>query len=407
LPEGPDPAGAILKMAGPKGLSSSRRVLGIGLLALMLPLAGCGAAEPEPAKEDAELSKIREQIEAAEKAKADLQTKTETLDRELADIEKRSGRLSQAIGQLEKEIDGRTRRVADLERERVRLRATVDRHRRSMARHARAAYVAGRQDWLKLLMNQEDPSRLARVLAYHSYLNRARGSEMQSLAREMADGERLQQELLAEAEGLRNSRRQLGEQQTELRDAMKSRRELIAALDRGIRDSDAELGRLHQDEQRLEDLLQNIKRDAEERARAVEPEPGPPPVPAGNGRRTCPLSGRVVASFGGAKGHGRWDGVVIEAAEGTPVRAAGSGKVVFADWMRGYGLLTIIDHGDGVLSLYAFNQSLYKGAGDAVAAGEPVAAVGASGGRRQPALYFGIREQGRAVDPLPWCRGPR
>jgi len=100
---------------------------------------------------------------------------------------------------------------------------------------------------------------------------------------------------------------------------------------------------------------------------------------------------------------GRWDGMLIGGKEGTPVRAVAAGQIVFADWFRGYGLLLIVDHGDGIMSVYAFNQALYKNKGDQVGADEPIAALGASGGRDKPGLYFGIREQGQPVDPLTWC----
>lgn len=365
---------------------------------------GPAAAVEQPERD--ELSTIRQRIEVTEKSREELRTRLDRLDQELAENEKESGRLSQAIERLEGEARERTRRIAELKHEQSRLAGVIDRHRRAIIAHARSAYAAGRQDWLKLLLNQEDPSRLARILAYHSYLNRARSQDVRSLDRELVAARALQDRLLTETRELRSAQERLASEQAALSVAIATRRRLITGLDREIRANDAELARLREDEQRLEALLETIRLaglEAQQRAEADSAKP--PPLPPPGGRSTCPVQGRILASFGGPKAVGRWDGMLIEAAEGTPVRAVAGGRVVFSDWLRGYGLLTIVDHGNGIMSLYAFNQSLYKSAGEEVAAGEPIAAVGASGGRNEPGLYFGMREQGKAIDPLPWCRG--
>jgi septal ring factor EnvC (AmiA/AmiB activator) len=117
-----------------------------------------------------------------------------------------------------------------------------------------------------------------------------------------------------------------------------------------------------------------------------------------------PVRGRLAQKFGSPRTEGAWDGVLIDAPEGMEIKAVTQGKVVYAEWMRGYGLLIIIDHGHGYMTLYAFNQSLYKKMGDTVAAGDVIASVGQSGGRSEAGLYFGIRNKGVPIDPLEWCR---
>jgi len=125
------------------------------------------------------------------------------------------------------------------------------------------------------------------------------------------------------------------------------------------------------------------------------------------GQMSWPVKGRLSNKFGSARTESEqrvWDGVLIEASEGTEVRAISRGKVVYSDWLRGYGMLTIVDHGEGYMSLYAFNQSLYRKVGEWVDVGDVIASVGQSGGRSQSGLYFGIRSEGKSVDPLEWCR---
>jgi septal ring factor EnvC (AmiA/AmiB activator) len=126
--------------------------------------------------------------------------------------------------------------------------------------------------------------------------------------------------------------------------------------------------------------------------------------PALKGKLPWPVKGRLAQRFGSPRSEGIWDGVLIDASEGMEVQAVTRGKVVYAEWLRGYGLLTIIDHGQGYMTLYAFNQSLYKRMGDQVKAGDVIASVGQSGGRSQSGLYFGIRKKGVPIDPLEWCR---
>jgi septal ring factor EnvC (AmiA/AmiB activator) len=122
------------------------------------------------------------------------------------------------------------------------------------------------------------------------------------------------------------------------------------------------------------------------------------------GKLPWPVNGKLTHKFGSARTEGTWDGVLIDAAEGMEIKAVTGGKVVYAQWLRSYGLLIIIDHGQGYMTLYAFNQSLYKHTGDLVKAGDVIASVGQSGGRSQAGLYFGIRKKGEPVDPLEWCR---
>jgi septal ring factor EnvC (AmiA/AmiB activator) len=370
-------------------------------LALLLPGAGAGAEETEQSRK---LEQLRERIESMQKDREALKARRDAIDRDLAGIERNYGRLAKTIAGLEAEARTRGQRLAELERQQAGLHAARRNQQRALAGQARAAYAAGREDWLKLLLNQEDPSRLTRVLAYHSYLNRARSSLLQGMDQAMASARRIEGELLAESERLKGTRERLAAEQSALNESRRDRHRLLAGLERALKDRDTELEQLREDEQRLKDLLTSIQLSGPDENPAGSPSV-PPPLPSSpDATSTCPVTGRLAGQFGGPRPGGRWDGILIEAAEGTAVRAVVGGRVAFSDWLRGYGLLIIIDHGGGVMSLYAYNQSLYKEVGDPVVAGEVIAAVGASGGRSEPGLYFGIRQQGRPVDPMPWCR---
>lgn len=378
------------------------RISGFICLAIALHAVGewVAAGESENRKE---LSEVRERIESTRKSRDELETKRKDVDKQLGQIERDYGRLTKAIKDSEAEARIQGQRLAELQRQRTSLLAAVQTQHRALAGQARAVYAAGRQEWLKLLLNQENPSRLSRVLAYYSYLNRARSALLNRMEVELAAARQLQDELSAESERLNGTRRQLVEERVALEQSKRVRRGLLAKLEHELHDKDIELNQFREDEQRLQTLLLSIGLSTEKKgAAAITQVPNPlrfapdaPPI--------CPLSGRLIERYGGPRMSGRWDGVVIAAEEGAPVRAVAGGRVAFSDWLRGYGLLTIIDHGEGYMSLYAFNQSLYKNVGDQVAGGDIIAAVGASGGRTEAGLYFGIREQGRPVNPMLWC----
>jgi murein hydrolase activator len=197
------------------------------------------------------------------------------------------------------------------------------------------------------------------------------------------------------------TRQQLDRERAALQESTRARRQLLGSWDAELKSQDARLAQLLEDEQRLKALVQSLANPLPDAAAPVAPTVLPPAEAARTAR--CPPAGNVLARFGEARMSGRWDGMLIGGKEGAPVRAVAPGQVAFADWFRGYGLLMIVDHGDGIMSLYAFNQTLYKNKGDSIHADDLIAALGASGGRDQPGLYFGIREQGRPVDPLTWC----
>lgn len=376
---------------------------------LMIALLGISgiASAGETEEPDKALERIQEKLKSAQASREALESRRAALDEELGEIDRKNGRLITAINQLESDAKAQAQRLAELERQRGTLLAGLQTQQRALAGQARSAYATGQREWLKLLLNQEAPSRLTRVLAYHNYLSKARAALLQNLEQDLASAQRLQGELAAETDRLADTRQRLATERAALDESRRNRRKLLAELEHELRDQDAELRQLRDNEQRLQELLSSIQPSGEHGAQAEStPSPSSPPSTQEASLR-CPVSGRLIEPFGSPRMSGKWDGILIAAEEGTPVRAVSKGRVAFSDWLRGYGLLVIIDHGDGVMSVYAFNQSLLKSVGESVAAGDIIATVGASGGRTEPGLYFGIRRQGKVEDPTAWCAASR
>ncbi|MEJ2576196.1 MAG: peptidoglycan DD-metalloendopeptidase family protein [Gammaproteobacteria bacterium] len=368
--------------------------------ALCVPLLAAAA----PADERAALDRLRERIGALQsqiRATAGEQT---ALNTQLETAERRIGDIARRLRALEGELETQRVRLAELRRDEDRQREALAGEREALIRQIRSAYAMGRQERLKILLNQQDPARVSRLLTYYDYLNRARARRMAHLERRVSRLQDTRAAIGREEARLRElAASELGEQE-ELQRQQEARKHVLRRLAADLQGQERELAALERDELRLERLLAGI-----EQALADIPERSPSDerFEGGRGRLSWPARGVIEAEYGAPRVGGlRWDGVIIGAAEGAEVRAVHHGRVAFADWLRGFGLLLIIDHGDGWMSLYGHNQSLFKEVGDWVRAEEPVALTGSSGGRETPGVDFGIRHQGQPVDPLRWCRRP-
>jgi septal ring factor EnvC (AmiA/AmiB activator) len=251
------------------------------------------------------------------------------------------------------------------------------------------------------LLSQEEPGTVSRVLAYYEYLSKARARRIASIRERMAELYSMQQEIGRQQEQLgvlREQRRSDREQFMVLR----LRREaLIEELGRSLTGQGEQLRTLKRDAERLQQVVEQLDKVAEQ-AEAEKSKP----IKARRGSLAWPVKGRLISRFGSRRAASglTWDGVVIGAPEGAPVKAVYHGRVAFADWLRGFGLLLILDHGDGYMSLYGFNQTLLKETGEWVDEGEAIALVGDSGGRNHAGLYFAIRHRARPYNPRKWCQ---
>lgn len=377
-----------------------RRVWPVLLLAC-LPLAGL--AETEEEKTRAQLQSLEKDIQRISHEISSATSHRDKMQRQLRDAEETLGRLQRDIAATGQEIDRSRERLAELEQQRAQLEGAREAQQARIATEMRAAWQMGSQGRLKVLLSQEDPHTLARAMTYHRYLHEARRETVADYRRTLAElatlGERVDgelRELEQQNEVLARQRRELGEIRAE-------REQALVALNADIDSKAARLEQMQDDRRELENLLQAI----EEAVAKLEAPADHRAFEAARGEMPWPLGGKPSNRFGSWRNAGkmRWQGVTIPAEEGTTVQAIHHGRVVYADWLRGSGLLLIIDHGDGYMSLYAHNQSLLREVGEWVAAGAPVSTVGSTGGRDRAALYFEVRHQGKPVDPAHWCRG--
>jgi len=368
----------------------------VAALICVVPASGQGTRRTQT---EAELKAVQTQIARVRASVSRDQARTDKMTRELRSAELSVAAARSALAQLRTERAGRTRARAALAADRNAREARIAGERAALAGEIRAAYLIGREEPLKLLLNQEDPARAGRMFVYYGYFGRARAGELERVRAEVAKLDQLDAELAAEEQRLDALEAEQQAQIGRLEQARSQRKVALEELQAASRTRAEQLERLKREQAGLERLLAELRRSLPSAAE------GNSPFARSRGRLIWPVPGRIVASFGQTRaGAVKWEGVLIETARGAPVRAVSGGRVVFADWLPGLGLLTIIDHGGGYLSLYGHNERLYKSAGEEVAAGDAIAAAGDTGGTARPELYFEIRRAGRAIDPRPWFR---
>ena len=376
--------------------------LGRAVVGLFL-MAALGFSSVTLAETDRQpLLEVRGEIASTQHQREALMAIRDRLNQQLSEIELEQGQMARTIGELESQSRVREKRTKGLRQRRDQLQASVREQQKTLAGQLRSAHLIGREDWLKLLLNQEEPSHLARVLAYYGYLGRARSDLIRKLEGDLEQIRMTEAELQIEAEQKTLLGKKTQNERMALLESGRQRRQLLKSWDRELNEKAQRLSQLKEDEKQLERLIESVKDQAIKKAIPESPQ-GEVPL-ASVKKAHCPPTGSVVARFGSPRMTGRWDGLLIAGKEGAPIRSVAAGTVAFADWLRGYGLMTIIDHGDGVMSLYAFNQTHFKQKGERVAADDVIATLGSSGGRDRPGLYFGIRRQGKPVDPILWCQ---
>lgn len=371
-------------------------------LAVLVPLFGDAVAGERAAKQ-AELKQLHQRIAALQRELETARGQYDLLRNELRASERQIGNLSRKLKELDVELGERQAKLGVLRQRAGELQKLVASQRHYLAGQIRASYAMGRQEYMKILLNQENPATVSRVITYYDYLNKARTERIAALGNNLRELDLVSRELEAEALRLRALREQRAEEKIQLETSRGEREKVLRQLKSELEDKDTHLAGMQRDEQELKRLIRALSEALED----IPAEPGNrKPFGTLKGKLKWPTSGSLLANYGSPRKLGKltWQGVRIGAASGQEVRTVSHGRVAFADWLRGYGLLMIIDHGDGYMSLYGHNQSLYKETGDWVETGEVIATVGDSGGQANSGLYFEIRKDGRPTDPVRWCR---
>jgi len=362
-----------------------------------------------------ELNKVESDINEVKQDMQRLSQQKDTLQDLLADIEKRYGETAASLKKLQTQIEQKRQSLDKIWQDMLGYQSEIDRLNKELAGQIRAAYVMGQKEKLKLLLNQQDPALSSRMMVYFNYINKERLKKLADLEAAVQRLDQLDKQKQTETELLEQDLERKKSEQAALDEARKQRNELLVQIGNDFSSSEQQLSQLQESENRLKSLMASLPITEEElavdaeHAKELSTSVENSSEPMGDfsilkGKLPWPVKGRLAQKFGSPRTEGTWDGVLIDASEGMEIKAVTRGKVVYAEWLRGYGLLIIIDHGQGYMTLYAFNQSLYKRMGDSVEAGDVIASVGQSGGRRQAGLYFGIRKKGVPIDPLEWCR---
>jgi len=384
----------------PLGLLAAALLLAAGRIAA---LAGAPAhAETDARKAEEQLESVKSEIERITREVSAGEVERDRLTRELRSAELSLGKAREALLEVRRErAEGAARRAALAAEKRAREK-DLDDNRASLAGQMRAAYLIGRQEPLKLLLNQKDPALAGRMFVYYSYFGRARAGQIRLIEDDVQRLAELDSELEAEDARLAELEKQQRTELNELERARERRSLVLANLETQSRSRAQSLERLREQQAGLERLVRELRAALER-----YPVEGNDAFTRLRGKLAWPVSGHLVARFGDARAGGvHWDGVLVATERGAPVKSVCQGRVIYADWLPGLGLLAIVDHGDGYLSLYGHNDRLYKAVGEHVDAGDTIAAAGDSGGSPRPELYFEIRKGGRPVDPRPWFKAP-
>lgn len=397
---------------------------------LLLPLSGNAADAPAAAKaadNKTQLKTIQQDLAEKEKSVQQQKQQRSSLLDQLKQQENTIAQASRSLRETQGTLNTLDKEISSLNASIAKLQSKQSQQQDLLSKQLDAAFKQGQHSGLQLILSGEESQRSERILAYFSYLNEARQKSITELEQTRTD-------LSAEKKTLEQKKNQqktlLDEQKTQqekLEQARTARKKTLTSLEASLEKDQQGLAELKLNESRLRDQIAKAEREAKEAARVREQvkakeqqakKTGSSYKPSeserslmartgGLGRPSAqavwPVRGNVTHRFGEAlQGELRWKGMVISAPEGSEVKAIADGRVLLADWLQGYGLVVVVEHGKGDMSLYGYNQSALVNVGAQVKAGQPIALVGTSGGQGEPSLYFEIRRQGQAVNPQPW-----
>ncbi|MFC5489361.1 murein hydrolase activator EnvC family protein [Dokdonella soli] len=375
-------------------------------------LAGASVAraqEPDATQRSAQEQDARKKLDAVRgqiKALTEQQQATAgergEAARALREKELALAAVAKDVRAFDEKLAAQQARLDQLNRRRSELEGVLKSQREALAALLRSAYALGHDEELKLLLQQDDVATIARVLAYHRYFQRAQVGQIDKLIGDLKQLADLQESIKAATAELAATRDAQAVEAAKLETERAGRAALVDTIDAKLKDQGTRIAALGKDEAALSQLLERLRDVFADIPKQIS---GEEPFAATRGRLAWPLQGRVVTAFGAADESGRRSsGLLLAAKTGSAVHAISHGRVAFADWLRGYGLMIIVDHGDGYLSLYGCNETLLKDVGDWVNAGETIATSGASGGQKAPGLYFELRVKGQPTDPRGWLR---
>ncbi|MEH6824270.1 MAG: peptidoglycan DD-metalloendopeptidase family protein [Motiliproteus sp.] len=378
------------------------RTLLLGALWWLFGSAVAAAAQPSPQQTERQLKQLQGDIGALQKKLRSTQGEYKQLTRTLRKTEQEGGRLSRQLADNTHQIAQQKQQIEALSGERSQLQQRRDAQLQALSAEVSAAYRTGQQDRLRLLLNQQQPEQVSRMLRYYRYLSDARSAAVNEVEQTLAGLDRVEQQLQQQRQLLATELQTLQTRSEALQQSRQQRQQALAAIKRQVRSQSQSLAQLKADQKRLERVFKELQQpqglnELQVATQAFAKLKGKLPWPT--------AAKRVALRFGSDSAQGvRRNGMLIRAHMGATVKAVHNGRVVFSDWMRGYGMLLILDHGGGYMTLYGHNQSLLKQVGDWVPAGVPIASAGDSGGQSRVGLYFAIRNKGKPINPQAWLK---
>lgn len=377
------------------------------------------------------LDSVREEIKSLSADLSDKKASREELYAQLEAQSQRVSALNRDLHVLEQQIAEKNQTLKQLREVAGIKEAEQQQQLDALYAQMRAAFIHAEPSYLEMLLNQQDIATLSRGSTYFHYFHQARQQQLETISQLLSQLNEEQQELLLAQQSLENSRQEQLDKHHLLEQETQKRKATLAALDRSISSQDTKLATLKEEESNLQALLDRLAREREQRlarekaerekqekqqkqqtASNKPPAILPPPKPNTpfsrlTGKLNWPVQGKLLASYGSPRNLGKlkWQGIVIDSPTGNDVKATAAGRVVFADWLRGFGLLIIIDHGEQYMTLYGNNDALLKQAGEAVQPGEIIARSGEQGIRGLSGLYFEIRHRGNPTNPMKWLTG--
>lgn len=370
--------------------------------------------QAQAATQKKKLEAVQAQIKKLSEDQKQLELQRAEADKSVHEMDAKVAQASQQARKSQQQLLAQQSQLQLLESEKQALDIKLVKQKQALAALIRSAYAVGKTPSLELVLSQDKISDSSRALAYHRYFQADQKAQLEAISRQL-------QELSLMTEKVRQQQQQFEQAKIEqeknlsaLSEQRKQRDQVLAKVDAQYRDKKTRLNALGRDEKNLNALLDKLQKLMAQKPVQTTPRGGKKPsnkaesktftnVPMGPMR--LPVQGNVLAGFGGSMPDGhRSDGLLIAGSVGSEIRAVAAGRVAYADWLKGYGLLLILDHGNGWMSLYAFNDSLLKNVGDSVKVNDAVATLGRSGGQASPALYFELRQNGQPKDPRVWLK---
>ncbi|WP_251372267.1 murein hydrolase activator EnvC family protein [Rheinheimera oceanensis] len=342
------------------------------------------------------MAEVKQQIQQTEKEVKQQQKQLEQAEKKLQQSDKALAEASASVRETEQQRQQLITREQQLLKQKTELEQSLQQQQKLLASQLKSAYSLGQHDYSRMLLNQQDAGKLERVLSYYQYFNRARMQQLAELNNTISQLQQVLSELSDKQQQLAQTLAILQQQQQQLLGAKTEQQQAVGRLQAMLKQQGRQLDYLRQNEASLQSKLEELRRLAQQ-ARELAG------LTKDKGKLSWPLQGSLLQRFGESRQGGISSrGILIQSTEGQAVKAVADGQVIYADWLKGYGWVIVLDHGAGFMSLYGHNQNLLKKPGTRISAGETIALAGTSGGQSAAGLYFEIRNKGEAVNPLQW-----